>query len=201
MIKICLFLFLINLTNCIRTNDFCISKQIECKGFYDIQHKYQTECKKIKCDGKFIYECGFSICSINKASCHDYYLMDYHFMKNSRYAINQIRNDKTNIKSFNKNIKYCKNKIYQFNSTDTCLNGKGCIVKRKILKGLGYYYEIRKIDCKCPIESSFKCDKYCTISSISCDYLKLIENQMKYSHFNKCGNDNKSFTLSYSSFW
>ena len=49
------------------------------------------------------------------------------------------------IVKFNKNIKYCKNKMYQFNSTDTCLNGKGCIVKRKILKGLGYYYEIRKI--------------------------------------------------------
>ena len=50
-ILLLLFLIIFNLTYCMRSNDFCIPKEEECKGLYDNHHQYQTQCNTLKCNG------------------------------------------------------------------------------------------------------------------------------------------------------
>ena len=82
--------------------------------------------------------------------------------------------EKSSFETFNKHIKKCENKIYNFDhENDFCLNGQNCVEKLVSPTGLGYNYVNRKIDCKCPNEQSFKCNKYyCTKDSIACDYYR-----------------------------
>jgi len=71
-------------------------------------------------------------------------------------------------KLFKEQIGECKNKIYEFESNDFCLNGQNC--KKK-----GYFsnwFQMSKnFDCKCPAKKSFKCEntydrKYFIISNL-----------------------------------
>ena len=88
---------------------------------------------------------------------------------------------------FNKDIQICKEKNYKFNSNDFCQTGLNCI--EKIIKPteVGYNYDIKKIDCKCPNENSLKCVKYCAEIKI---------NKTLLSKVKKCGNDNVSILRS-----
>ena len=62
-----LFLFTLHLTLGLKSTDFCILKQKECKGYYDKYQNYQINCESMKCQNNnklFKYECGISnICS------------------------------------------------------------------------------------------------------------------------------------------
>ncbi len=202
--NILIFLSLIiHLTSGLKSTDFCILKQKECRGYYDKQQQenYKIKCTPIKCHGKLAYECeSNSICSVNKIECDEYRQMDsYRKIINTVQTFNTKFANKhsmiTNkIQSFNKEIKYCQNKYYKFKSNDFCLNGKNCAEVRKELIGFGFSYRkitiTRKIDCKCPASKSFKCDKYCTTDSIACDYYKSLKIQNQFSNINECGNNN-----------
>ena len=64
--KSLVFLLTLHLVATLKNIDFCIRKQQECKGFYDIQHNYHIQCDLIKCNEAFKNDCGFNICSKNK---------------------------------------------------------------------------------------------------------------------------------------
>jgi len=107
--NILIFLSLIiRLTSGLKSTDFCILKQKECKGYYDKQQQenYQIKCNPIKCNGKLSYECESNarICSLDKKECTDYY--------NFKFFSIHLKLT-TKIQSFNKEIKYCQKKIYK----------------------------------------------------------------------------------------
>ena len=59
--------------------------------------------------------------------------------------------------TLNKHIGICKPK---FQIKDVCLNGDNCTER---VKGFGTQQSSYKVDCKCPLKQSFKCDQYfCT---------------------------------------
>lgn len=186
--KILVILFLIfNLTLSLKSINFCKLEQKVCKGYYDTKQKYQTKCGLNDCPKKFSIKCSINICSNNKTECKVF--------KQLNSYVNYVleKEDKINpkIEERNKFIKHtevCENKIYKYDSNDFCFAGMSCIKRFVSLSGLGYNYANKKIDCKCPIEYSFKCGRYCTIDSNACDYYKSNENKILFSKINKCSN-------------
>ena len=183
---------------CLKSTEFCVRKQQECKGFYDRTQNYEINCNKVKCHGTFKHECESNICSNNITACEDYSKLN---MKQNILLSKQVLNlifalrhmqERENIKSFKKQLKDCKNKIYEFKSNDFCENGRDC----KIV--LGYRYQITRLSsCRCPRKKSFECDKYCTTSSIACDYYKSMRNKEKFSAIKECGNQNSTYYKPY----
>jgi len=196
-----IFLLTLHLVMSLKSNDFCILKQKECKGFYDKQHKYYKVCELIKCQKPFNNDCGFNICSIYKNKCSEYF---NHYSKLT-LAIPSIdayfadRNFELRKKFylFNKHIPECKSKAYTFKSKDFCSNGEYCFMVKNNAKNFALNRKIKsKIDCKCPRENSFKCGKYCTSNSIACDFFKSNSNKKNTNFFKKiinCGNNNTIF--------
>jgi len=166
---------------CLKSTEFCVRKQQECKGFYDRTQNYEIKCNKVKCHGTFKHECESNICSNNITACEDYSKMNIKeniIRMNNFYESRQIL-DLEKIKYFKTHLKDCKIKIYEFKSNDFCVNERDC----KII--LGYLYQIsRPFDCICPKNQSFKCDKYCTTSSID----KSMRNKKKFADIKKCAN-------------
>ncbi len=187
----------LHLTVSLKSLSFCHLKQQECKGFYDEKHNYQTKCELIKCNGAFKYECGSTnICSNSITKCKKYSEMMIFFS----VIIDQHSNKINNIKLFNKQIKDCKNKTYKFKSNDYCQNGQKC----KTIIYSSFTKISKPIDCQCPTGQSFKCGKYCTTSSIACDYLKSNkENTAKVATLSikDCGNHNSTYFKSYLNIW
>ena len=190
-------IFLLKIQNsivfCLKSNDLCIPKQQECKGFYDEQNNYSIKCTS--CVNKLSHECESEnkYCTKNKTHCNEYKRF-YGYLKISIDLIqidpsfnDRFKKEKKKLQSFNKMIHACERKIYKFNSNDFCLNGENCIEIRKVIKGFGFNYRSHKvskqIDCKCPAKKSFKCGKYCTTHSIACDYFTK-------SNIKHCGNHN-----------
>lgn len=202
--KLFILLFvIIQLTDSLKSNDYCSPKHIECKGFYNKNHKYQTKCNRMKCqNNKLNYACGDNICAKSETDCKDYNLLVDYFLKLTRFILNpfvqnvEMEKKRNKIESFFKHIKECDNKInYTISSNDFCLNGKNCELKKKFLKGFGASHSNNfksiKIDCECPIDKSFKCNQYCAIDSNACDYLIKSNN----NNISNCGNDNEIHIL------
>ena len=38
---------------CLKSTDFCLQKQQQCKGFYDKHENYHIKCESIKCHDKY----------------------------------------------------------------------------------------------------------------------------------------------------
>ena len=193
------FMLALHLIYGLKSTDYCIQKQKECKGYYDNQQNYHTKCKPVKCNGKFSIQCGdkSNICTNQKIKCTKYdnaLSLFFKIIDQKRTNDQYLTEKKKKIQIFNKHIKDCQNKIYKFKSNDFCLNGKNCVEIRKELTGFGFNYRkikiTKKIDCKCPASKSFKCDKYCTTDSIACDYYKSLKIQNQFSNINECGNNN-----------
>jgi hypothetical protein len=205
---IVLFLTL-HLTNGLKSTDFCIQKQNECKGFYDKHENYFIKCNPIKCHGKLSFDCGSNVCSKDKTECYEYSQLNlYMKMLMERQTVNTLvavkyLTDGKQFKIFNKEIKDCAiKKIYNFQANDFCVNGKNCIEMRKVMKGFGYNYVTKQIDCKCPIKLNFKCGKYCTSDSNACDYYKSMKNENhSLANVNDCGNQHVTFLRSYFNLW
>ena len=107
--------------------------------------------------------------------------------------------EKAKLIMLNKEIQICKEKIYTFNSNDFCQTGFNCNEKTIKSAIYGYYFNVKKIDCKCPNENSFKCGKYCTENSNACDYSRQKEiknNKTLLAKIKNCGNDNVSILRS-----
>ena len=51
----------LHLTISLRSSDFCILTQQECKGFYDEFQMYEKNCNIIKCHGDLSYQCGLKV--------------------------------------------------------------------------------------------------------------------------------------------
>ncbi len=152
---------------CLKSNDFCIIKQKECKGFYDLKNNYKTKCNLIKCHGQFKYESSPNICSNNKTAL-DLYNKWLILIKENAIDSNAAKK----FKLFNKHINDCKNKSYRFNSNDFCIKTKNCSLTQ--LK-------------------RFECGKYCTINSISCNYYKSNEKNRNFGKIIQCQFDLNSF--------
>jgi hypothetical protein len=193
--------FAFHLTLSLKSIDFCIAKQETCKGFYDEQHDYQTKCEPNKCHGKFSYDCVSNTCSLNRKSCNEYKIALSRFLQiindlkasDSVFSSKHLAETKT-IKLFNRAIKNCVKKIFEFKKSDFCLNGKNCVQIGKEMIGFGLNYRslttIKDVDCKCPIKHSFKCDKYCAADSNACDYYKSNKKDKQFLHrIKNCGND------------
>ena len=201
-----LLLFTLHLTLSLKSTDFCIPKQKECKGYYDKQQNYQINCESIKCknNNKFKYECKANhICSNNITECNNYNRM-YSFMKiliikhHIIFSTNHL-NRINKFKLFEKNVSDCEsNRI--FKSDNFCVNGLNCVEKIKIMKSFGNKYNTKKSECKCPANKSFKCEKYCSTDSIACNYIKLNEKKFK-KRIKNCGNHNITFHRNYFKIW
>jgi hypothetical protein len=198
---------LFNLAMSIKTNNFCFIKQKECKGYYK-QH-YQIKCELIKCHGTFKHECGSTnICSDSITECSEYIKINtfYNVLNTIRtfdpIIFTKNLNQTNKIKYFNKNIKVCKNKVPKFKANDFCVNGKNCIEKKKkignifgLFNYLSQNHIAKKTECHCPNEKSFKCGKYCTIDSNTCNYYKLIVNKIHFKNIKHCGNHNITYFI------
>jgi hypothetical protein len=189
-ISLILLILTIHLTISLKSTDFCIPKQQkECKGYYDRHQKYQIKCNTIKCHGTFNYDCGSDICSNNMNECKKYNKIK--LIQNQSFRTRIVLTlttkhlmEKNDFELLNKQIKDCEYRIYKFNSNDFCLNGKDCRI-------IDYYRHkkiIKQIDCQCPNKQSFKCEKYCTIDSLACDFYKSKENKQYFQNITLCGN-------------
>ncbi len=49
--------------------NICLNKNSECYGSYDSNSKYEVQCERIKCFGKFSYQCGLAYCTTDKSTC------------------------------------------------------------------------------------------------------------------------------------
>jgi hypothetical protein len=190
--KILFLLYLsLKLTICLKSTDFCILKQQECKGFYDNQHKYHIKCESIKCHGTFNNDCGLKICSRNKFECNEYNHLRVYlklFLKHeiiNPFIWDKYLKERNKIQTFKKSLKECQPKIYKFKSNDFCLIGKNC-TETRINNNI--------TDCKCPNEQSFKCGQYCSKNSNACDSSKLNNN---YFNISDCSDHRSLTTLNY----
>jgi len=193
----------------IKSTDFCALKQKECKGYYNENQIYKIECNSIKCHGAFRHNCVSNICSNKVTECSKYNKMNTYFnildtirsIDTILYAKNLNQTKK--IKLFNYNIKDCNNKIYKFKKNDFCINGKNCLVKRKIgnIYGFNYIYGKNEIfrgtECHCPSEQSFKCGKLCAIDSNACDYYRTKKNIKNFKNIKQCGNKNMTYFINF----
>jgi hypothetical protein len=212
---ILLILFLIiKISQSLKSTDLCFMKQKKCTGNYDkIKNEYSTNCEKIKCYGKYKHECMKDKCSISKVSCDNYmnfniYLSVQAFKSEfDKYVFPSSRTfykvqDKK-LKIFNKQIAECPWKSNVFDSNHICNNGKNCTEKSKLLKGFGYNYYHKPIDCICQGNYNYKCGKnFCTIDSNVCDKFTSIKtvNKVSFINFKDCDNGNRAFLKTISIF-
>jgi hypothetical protein len=185
----------------LKSANFCKLEQKVCKGYYDTKQKYQTKCNLVECSERFKIKCSSNICSNNKTEGNEYKQMNSYvhilLKKHSDLKMtDKYFKEKSSFETFNKHIKKCENKIYNFDhENDFCLNGQNCVEKLVSPIGLGYNYVNRKIDCKCPNEQSFKCNKYyCTKDSIACDYYRenIKNSKALFAKINNCNSGNVS---------
>ncbi len=122
--------FAFHLTLSLKSIDFCIVKQETCIGIYDKKHDYQTKCELIKCHGKFSYDCLSKTCSLNRKSCNEYKIALSKFFQTIKdfktsdlTFVSKHLTETKKIKSFNRGIKNCQKKIFEFKKSDVCLNG------------------------------------------------------------------------------
>ena len=63
---------------------------------------------------------------------------------------------------------------------------KKCDERKKVSNGFGYKYIRIKNECICPTKQSFRCGKYCTTNSDTCDYLMSYFGHIYFSNIKQC---------------
>jgi len=208
-----IIILIVHLANSLKSVDFCILNQQECKGFYDKDQNYEIKCMPlVLCHGHFSSNCksnklsaiqlqafpDLNICSRTKNKCEEFrtvlsvFLAIIDDLTSENPKLEAQRFVEINKNILERNLKDCPKMNYEFKSTDFCLNGQNCIEIRREIKGFGFNYRTlkttHKINCQCPTKASFKCDQYCTTDSIACDFhksnVKQVSNNIKH-----CGND------------
>ena len=196
--KVLILLFLIfNLTFALKSSNFCVPKQQECKGYYDDNQNYKIKCNTIKCNGLYQTKCGLNMCSQNRNDCKEFKRLNTYIKIKQQLKPTKIKEKNNTMNSFRKHIKDCKYKIYKFELKDFCLNSNDCKTF------LGHRYKmVKQVDCKCPNEKNYICGKYCTTDSIACNYFQLL-NETKYNFLNikNCGNQNSVYMKPYFTLW
>jgi len=167
-----------HLTVGLKPSSLCFLKQQECKGIYDKQQNYQTECNLIKCHGIFQFECILDTCSQSITECNEYNQINFYInilndklietnnatTKNSKLFQKYLK-ETMKLNEFNSYIPDCLNKTYTFESKDFCLNNAVS---------------------KCPANQSFICGKYCSLNSIACDYQEMKSNESIVKSISNC---------------
>ena len=108
------------------------------------------KCEKSFCQGNLSFNCSIDHCSINAKKC-------FEFFKSKLQTTNQT-------------------KTIEWNTTDICLNGKGCLIQKVIRMRSHTYHQILKtIDCPCTNNYNVSCsgEKYCALSKKHCDDFNL----------------------------
>jgi hypothetical protein len=192
--KILIILLLkLHLTISLKSTHLCMIKQQECKGFYDENKNYEIKCEPIKCHGAFNFTCGLNICSNKKSECDEInkFGSNLKYLQQAQYIYQSTEtkylNEKESIDLFNKHIRDCGDKVFNFDSNDFCIKKRNCMK----LSGFGYlgYEMLRKTECKCPSNKSFQCGKLCSIDSNACDFLRS-KDKKYFNNIKHCNNLN-----------
>ena len=164
---IILFIFLFNLVNCLKSNNFC---------------ELDSEKHQHQCHGSFSFKCAAKICAKNQADSIEYRQM----IENLK-----IYSAKNETKKYLKEmIKYkvIKNSFKKCELKPPNIANDFCIVRKMPPNiGIGYkVYKFSNVECECPTEElSFRCGRYCTIDSTTCSYLSKNSKIIKFIS-NKC---------------
>jgi hypothetical protein len=128
-----------------------------------------------ECKGNYSYYCTADICSLNMEKCNKYKIHRKSYIFRDFYPL---------IK-FYKEIKRCNlNETIDLNKY--CLNRHDCLHSKKlIINEITIKNEIKQIDCKCPDDFKYECNRnYCTNDLDSCKMVQSLErNKIK-----TCGN-------------
>ena len=153
-------------------NDFCYSKDIECKT------NDKSSCNRV-CNDKYNYKCVFEFCTLNNKTCKEF----QNFSKTNSFFTILI---------FKNNLKPCKTKPIKFSKKDFCLNSLDCMrddfswMQKFFLKPVKFFH------CLCKEKYLFKCDKnFCTTNNKVCEAIKQakqenIRDQALQIGVNKC---------------
>jgi hypothetical protein len=192
--KILIILLLkLHLIISLKSSGLCMIKQQVCNGFYDENQNYKIKCGSIKCHGAFNFTCGLNICSNKKSECDEINKFGSYlkYLQQAQYFNPKIETkylkEKEKIDLFNKHIRDCGDKVFNFDSNDFCIKKRNCMK----LSGFGYlgYEMLRKTECKCPSNKSFQCGKLCSIDSNACDFLRS-KDKKYFNNIKHCNNLN-----------
>ena len=130
-------------------HDFCIKQSSECSG-------------------NFSYECKPDKCSVDKSAC--VYFNSIAFVLNSYRSKASYAKDRKQFDAFKSLITKCPVIIYEWKSTDFCLNKqKNCkTLDVDIITGIK---TVKTVDCPCCGKHAHKCgENMCSVDKIACDH-------------------------------
>ena len=151
----------------IKSTDICFATEKHCKGTYDLKSHYQTKCE-ILCQGKYNFACGTDRCAVSKAVCDEHQTILHTlsiFFTSVKY-----RAEKEKYIIFNQTVKRCPTLAYSWQPNDVCLNGVSCYQRKEIPMRNDNIYSLKKIDCPCKGDFSYRCGKgYCAVHNKACE--------------------------------
>lgn len=201
IIILTIYLLLINSNNLIKVNTLSsniacnIVDNIECTGKYDTNHNYKEVCEKVKCIGKYGYQCTETQCTFDKTACEIFNKAkaSLRSFKNLRIYNNQLIRYQEMIR----NIENCPTYQYQFHLSDVCRNGLNCFQKQTFRlrkKKIDIY---KKTECPCGGNHTYHCGRnYCSVNKTACESFTR-SNQTNLNALKFCQNGN---TISMKSF-
>lgn len=186
----------------IRSIDICFATEKHCKGSYDSKNNYVIKCEN-SCQGKYGEHCGTDRCAINKMVCEEHQNIIQTlslFFKSIKYKA-----EKEKFVLFNHAIKKCPINHHVWQPSDICINGLNCFQRKEIPMRNDNVYSLKKIDCPCKGEHSYRCGRdYCAVNNKACESFSLggvglTKTEASSLGLKGCGNDfitvKKTFSL------
>lgn len=175
----CIAILLISSILKVNLTGLCRNREKTCN--YDSNNS--SRCIPAECNAPYGFQCGTDYCSSNKLLC-DYY-------KNYNLVLYLVENKEN--KRFHKklisSIIDCSKVIYEFKSTDVCLNEAGCVEKKIIQLRYNKIVSTKQINCPCTEAHSYQCiNKICSINKRACE-IYLNKFSLDYSNLKSCGNN------------
>lgn len=137
-------------------NNYCTETHLKCTGSYNSMFAYKESCKKLKCHGKFSFECS-NICSRSQTDCTVF--LNYLSWLQSFGMLSK--------KQFMSSISKCPKNLYILNKSDLCrLEEMECLLRKNSF-WVGSKYE--KVKCPFPKKYRYECGpSYCALDSDVC---------------------------------
>lgn len=169
------------------SDNYCHVSEMQCNGYLNSQLEYNQACKLVKCQGKFNFQCGHGLCTLDKHKC-----VSYQNMSNLIESIKKLAMFNTELKgysSFRKYIPICPSSAYVWNPDDVWRSGWNCVQKNLFKMRSGDVIIDKNIKCHCIGKYSYQCGtNFCSIGKKACEVF------LAKSHgsvqFKNCGNDN-----------
>lgn len=184
-------LVVINFSNSLTPSDVCTIDETECIGKYDANHNYVEECEKVKCSGKYAYQCNPSKCTLSKKSCDT--LKEISFSMRSFRNLRMYQTQLGKYQDFIKRIKKCPSAEKKLHPDDLCINGDNCFFKQTLRLKNAKINVIKEAECPCRANHTFHCAKnFCSTHKTSCSLFtnSLQLNLIKVEDLKPCYNDN-----------